>query len=78
MHRAIVSMVCNSLSDLLQGMEDELSPPLFSLEAILSVPEIVIHPPGSELFKMYTHAVNMEPTSLTGTKICVNRNYHVF
>ena len=54
---AVLSMVCSNLTELYCAMERETGQPLFSVDSILSVPEIVIHPPGPELYKMYTNTV---------------------
>ena len=57
LYSAVLSMLCNSLSELYSSIERDTGVPLFSIDCILSVPEIVIHPPGSEIFKMYTNTV---------------------
>lgn len=54
---SVLRLLCNNLSRLYEAIESEKGIPLFSIDSILSVPEIVIHPPGNEIYKMYTNMV---------------------
>ena len=56
-YKAVLTMLCDNLSSLFAAIESETGNPLFSIDSILSVPEIVIHPPGPEIYKMYTNTV---------------------